>query len=270
MCGIFAYLGHNHLSIAEALKILHILETEQELDEKTPVGGHGAGIAYLNQRNKLTLAKVGKTHDSPTDNLKLSLRETKATSQLILGHVRRASPEFIDTIRYSECTQPYKPSCTHSFSFVSAHNGKVQNYLELKNKLNPSHRFESQKVQLIDSEVIAHLFEELLSKSKDPTKATHALFEQIIGSDTQGNTVVLIHTKQKQAHLNVIQKGRTRGLVIWTNPKGEALLCSRQQPTEKILHKLITKNNFQKTIKVNRTDSVNIETHFNLTLSKTT
>ena len=266
MCGIFAYMGHEPLPIPEVLKVLHILETEQEPDEKSPVGGHGAGIAFLNEGGTFTLEKVGKTNSSPVDDLALQLGKNTSSSCLVLGHVRRASPEFENTIAYRECTQPYKPSCTHNFNLISAHNGFLQNYQELKNRLEPAHKFESQKTKLIDSEVIPHLFEELLSKSTDTVKATHTLFEQIEGN----NTAVILSANKSKAYLNVIQKGKTRGLVVWTNPKGEVLLCSRDKPAEKILNKLITENKFQKIVKVSREDNVNLESHFNLTLTQPT
>jgi len=266
MCGIFAYMGHTPLSILEVLKLLHILESDQEPNEITPVGGHGAGISYLNEKGKLTLEKVGKTNGSPCYELSSKLGEKIGNSSHILGHVRRASPEFKATIKHRECTQPYKPSCTHGLNIVSTHNGKVQNYQELKNILAKPHKFESQKIELIDSEVIPHLFEELLSKSKDTTKATHALFEQIEGN----NTAVILSTNKSEAHLNVIQKGKTRGLVVWTNLKREVLLCSREKPTEQILNKFLTENDYQKIIKVSREDSVNLEAHFSLNIPQST
>ncbi len=141
--------------------------------------------------------KVGKTNGSPVENLKLQLKETAVGSRLFLGHVRRASPEFEKTIGHKECTQPYKPNCMHNFSFVSAHNGKVQNYLRLKKKLSSRHEFESEKIELVDSEVIPHLFEELLSNSKKPEKATHTLFDQVESTDKQGNTVAILGTNKK-------------------------------------------------------------------------
>lgn len=270
MCGIFAYMGHEPLPIAEVLKLLRALETEQEPSEKSPVGGHGAGIAFLNEGGTFTLKKVGKTDSSPADDLSFLLGKTARGSCLVLGHVRRASPEFENTIKHRECTQPYKPSCTHNFNLISAHNGKVQNYLELKKKLRMSHKFESQKTKLIDSEVIPHLFEELLSKTKSTTKATHTLFEVIEGTQKQGNTVAILTTNKKEAHLNLIQKGKTRGLIAWTNPKGEALICSREKPIETILNKFLNQNNLQKTIKVTHNDPVNLETHFTLNLNPKT
>jgi len=268
MCGIFAYMGHEPLLIIEVLRVLQILELEQErLSESSPLGGDGAGIAFLDKRNEFTVEKVGKTSSSPVYDLRLLLGKTKLSSCLVLGHVRQASPEFEKTIEHKECTQPYKPLCPYSFNLVSAHNGIIQNYLDLKDKLSTSHSFESQKVKkIIDSEVIPHLFEELLSESKDARKATHALFEQIEGSNKHGNTAVIIYADKSEACLNVIQKGKTRGLVIWTNPKNEVLLCSREQPVEKILNEFRIENNFRKIIDISHKDSVNLEAHFNLDL----
>jgi len=114
MCGIFAYMGHQPILVTQAIQVLSILETEQEPSEPTPVGGHGEGIAYLKQKREFTLVKVGKTTKrSPAHDLKQQLpNPATIQSRIILGHVRRASPEFIDTIQYAECTQPYKPCCT--------------------------------------------------------------------------------------------------------------------------------------------------------------
>jgi predicted glutamine amidotransferase len=243
---------------------LRILETEQEQDEKHPVGGHGAGIAYLNQNNEITLAKIGKNSDSPARDLQLKTEPNKRSSRLILAHVRRASPEFEKTIGHKECTQPYKPMCTRNLSFASAHNGKVQNYLKLKKKLGKTHKFESEKTEPIDSEVVPHLFEELLAKTKDPRKATHALFEQIEGTETQGNTVVTVHAGGYEPYLSAIQKGRTRGLIVWINPKNEVLVCSREKPVKAVLSRFLAENHYEKLVTVTRRDSVNLVAHFSL------
>jgi len=148
MCGIFAYMGHEPLSILEVLKVLQILELEQErLSESSPLGGDGAGIAFLDKRSEFRLEKVGKANISPVFDLRLLLGKAALSSCLVLGHVRQASPEFEKTIEHKECAQPYKPLCPYNFNLVSAHNGVIQNYLDLKDKLNTSHSFESQKSQ---------------------------------------------------------------------------------------------------------------------------
>jgi glucosamine 6-phosphate synthetase-like amidotransferase/phosphosugar isomerase protein len=263
MCGIFAYMGHNPISLSETLKILHILESEQEPGEKTPVGGHGAGISYLSEKGKLILEKVGKTNGSPSSDLTSKLRDQNGSSHLILGHVRRASPEFKDTTEYREFAQPYKPNCKHNLSLVSAHNGFLQNYQKLSNNLTNQHKFESQKIKLNDSEVLAHLYEELLTQTKDPTKAAHTLYEQIEGN----NTAVILTINKNEAHIDAIQKGKTRGLVAWTNQKGEALICSREKPIQKTLHTFLKENNYKKIIHITRNDTVNLQTHYTLNLT---
>jgi glucosamine 6-phosphate synthetase-like amidotransferase/phosphosugar isomerase protein len=269
MCGIFAYLGHKPIPISEALKILHALETDQEQGEGNPVGGDGAGIAFLNEKDRLHLVKVGKTKGSPVDNLTLQLQKTLGNSCLILGHVRHASPEFKATTEHKECTQPYQPTCAQNLRFASAHNGKVENYLKLKKQLSKKHKFESAKFELIDSEVIPHLLEELLTKTKNPRKATHALFEKIEGTDKQGNTVVTIHIDKNEPYLSATQKGKTRGLIVWINPDNEVLVCSREKPVRMVLDKFLAENKYEKLITVTRLDSVNILAHFTLKHAQT-
>jgi len=262
MCGIFAYMGHKPIPMLTVLKVLQILENEQEPNEKSPVGGHGAGIAYLSKRDEFTLAKVGKTKRLPVKDLTSRLRATTSSSSFILGHVRRASPQFEDTIECKEFAQPYKPNCKHNLDLVSAHNGFLQNYNQLRNKLTQPHHFESEKIKLNDSEVPAHLYEELLTQIKDPTRAAHALYEQVEGN----NTIVILSTNKtgSEAHLQAIQKGKTRGLVIWTNQRGEVLICSREKPVQKTLHTFLFENNYQKIVNITRNDSTNLETHFTL------
>jgi len=266
MCGIFAYMGHQPVPIMQVIQVLRLLETEQEPNEPTPVGGHGAGIAYLNHKHEFTLVKVGKTQGSPVNNLKRQLPELTTQSTLILSHVRRASPEFTDTISHVECTQPYKPQCRHSLNILSAHNGYLEDYQQLKTQLKAKHHFESEPIKLIDSEIIPHHYEEQLTKTQDPTKATHTLYEQAQGR----NTIILIHKDTSQAHLNVIQKQRTRGLTIWTNPDNQILLCSREKPVQNTFNTLLKENKYQQIIHLTRNDPANLEAHFTLTLNQHT
>jgi glucosamine 6-phosphate synthetase-like amidotransferase/phosphosugar isomerase protein len=263
MCGIFAYVGHRHIPITKAIQVLGILENEQEPGELTPVGGHGAGIAYLNSENKFTLVKVGKTRkDSPVRDLKQQLPNlVKIRSRAILAHVRHASPEFTDTIRQRECTQPYKPHCKqHDLNLVSAHNGYLKNYQQLKIQLKPKHQFESEPVRLIDSEIIPHIYEEKLAKTKNPTKAAHMLYEEAQGR----NTIAIMHTNAdtNQAHLDIIQKGKTRGLTIWTNPDNAVLLCSREKPLQAAFSKFLKENKYHRIVHLTRNDAANLEAHF--------
>ena len=263
MCGIFAYIGNQLLSIQQVLELMRLLEKDQEQGEKNPVGGHGAGIAYLNQRNEFTFTKVGRTNGSAVDTLSRQIEHNAESSTLVLAHVRHASPEFQHTIKHAECTQPYKPTCTKNLTVFTAHNGYLENYQQLKNNLTGTHYFESEKTQLIDSEVIAHVFEEALTKQNDPTKAAHTLYEQTQGTDTQGNTIVTVTHHKRQTRLDAIQKGKTRGLVIWTNPQNETIISTREKPTQQTLGAVIAKNHYQKIIDITRNDTTNAEIHFN-------
>jgi glucosamine 6-phosphate synthetase-like amidotransferase/phosphosugar isomerase protein len=263
MCGIFAFLGKEPLSIREVLEVMRLLEKDQEPGEKNPVGGDGAGIAYLNQAKQFSLLKVGRTNGSPVTELSRRIEHTSESSILILAHVRHASPEFQGTIKYPECTQPYRPTCTKNLTVFTGHNGYLTNYQQLKNNLPKTHHFESEKTQLVDSEIISHVFEEALIELNDPTKAAHTLYEQTQGTQTQGNTIVTLAIRNDNAHVNAIQKGKTRGLVIWTNPQNEAIICTREKPTQETLRHFLTRNHYQKIINITRNDTTNIEAHFN-------
>ncbi len=264
MCGIFAYIGKKPLSINQVLQLLRLLEKDQEPDERNPVGGDGAGIAYLNHRNEFTLTKVGRTGGSPVDELSRMVEHSSESSTVILAHVRHSSPEFQKTISHPECTQPYRPTCTKDLTVFTAHNGFLQNYLQLKSSLTEKHHFESEEIQLIDSEVIAHVFEEALTKQRDPAKAAHALYEQTEGTNVQGNTAVTIARNGDETHLGAVQKGKTRGLVIWANSQNEVVVCSREKPIQNVLASVLAENGYQKIINITCNDTVNTEVHFKL------
>jgi hypothetical protein len=183
--------------------------------------------------------------------------------------VRHAGPEFTDTIQHAECTQTYKPHCTQpKLDLVSAHNGYLRNYQQLKTQLQLKHLFESEPTKLIDSEIIPHLHEEQLTKTKNPTKAAHTLYEK-----TQGrNTIITMHTNTdtNQANLDIKQKGKTRGLTIWTNPDNAVLLCSREKPAQTAFNGFLKENKYQQIVHLTRNDAANLEAHFTMTLNQHT
>jgi len=270
MCGIFAYIGSQPIPIQQVLELMRLLEKDQEPGEKNPVGGDGAGIAYLSQRNEFTFTKVGKTNGSPVNKLSRKIEHNAESSTLILAHVRHASPEFQHTIKHAGCTQPYRPTCTKGLTVFTAHNGYLANYQQLKKNLTGTHQFESEETQLIDSEVTAHVFEEALTKQNDPTKAAHTLYERTQGTDKQGNTIITVTLNNSQAYIDAIHKGKTRGLVVWANPQNEAIICTREKPAQKILGSILKKNKYQKIINITRHDTTNTETHFNAPVKKKT
>ena len=118
---------------------------------KTPVGGYGAGIAVLLDDSNVLSEKVGKTSDSPARQLAEIVRPKLPEARVLVGHVRFPSSEFLDTVKFKEAAQPYVETFDPEMTIVSAHNGRIENYMELKKKLK-GHIFESEKAKLVDSD----------------------------------------------------------------------------------------------------------------------
>jgi len=248
MCGVFGYFCRSPVSMQRILKLLQALEKDQckEQDEKTPVGGHGAGVCFVNDSGKMVVYKIGKRNASPARDLSKFREVTQAKSTIVLGHVRRASKDFMDTIEYVAATQPYKVNCLGSSEIVSAHNGYVQEYIAIKNNFKESHQFESENGCFVDSEVIPHLFEENMVQCNDVIEARKDVFERLNGN----NTVVLLSATKHSRLLHVLHKGQTRGMYVWKNNKGEIILCSREDPVHKMFGHFLEEASFKKVLSI--------------------
>lgn len=138
MCGIVGYLGKK-----KALPVL--LSGLKRIEYR---GYDSFGFITLNQEDHFLLKKVGKiseVEDSLSDLDKIS-------GTLGLGHTRWATTGEVT----QENAHPH--SDCHDEIFV-VHNGIIENYKELKKKLEEKgHKFSSET----DTEVIAHLIEEHL------------------------------------------------------------------------------------------------------------
>lgn len=242
MCGIFGYFCKSRVSVQKVLKLLEILEVHQYEDEKRPVGGHGAGVCFANDSEDMMLYKVGKKNSSPVKDLSMIKEVSEASSRIVLGHVRYASPYLIDTIQYSEAAQPYKAECLGFSEIISAHNGKVNNYQQIRENLSKEHSFQSESVKLNDSEVIPHLFEENLMMCLDEVEARKMTFQAIKGD----NTAVLITRLEGKSQLHILHKGKTRGMHVWKNERGEILLCSRKEPLQQVFGDVLKESSFCK------------------------
>jgi len=228
----------------KVLKLLQILERHQYKDqgEKRPVGGHGAGVCFRDDSGNMVMHKVGKTNSSPAKDLSLLRDFAQQKSRIILGHVRHASSNLMNTVEYAEATQPYKVNCLDIAEVVSVHNGKVQNYEEIRKDLSKEHCFQSEIVKLVDSEVIPHLFEENLVICNDEDGARKRTFEMIKGS----NTVVVLTRSEGRSQLHVLHKGFTRGMHLWKNNKDEIIFCSREEPLQQVFGDLLEAGDFEK------------------------
>lgn len=155
MCGIVGYIG-NKLAVPILLEGLEKLEYR---------GYDSAGVA-VEEEGRIKISKsVGKL-----SALKEKLKEIKIEGSVGIGHTRWAThgrPSDINAHPHSDC----------SGKFAIAHNGIIENYLELKEGLQAEgHRFISET----DTEVLAHLIEHLYHG--DLEKAVREMLKQVRGS----------------------------------------------------------------------------------------
>lgn len=134
MCGIVAYIGSK-----QALPIL--VNGLRRLEYR---GYDSAGVALLNQDFNIGCVKaVGKI-----DNLSEKLKDRSFDSTFGIAHTRWAT--------HGGVTEPNAhPHADCSGKIVLVHNGIIENYRELKEKLGTNHIYKSET----DSEVLVHLIE---------------------------------------------------------------------------------------------------------------
>ena len=140
MCGIVGYIGKK-----QALPIL--LEGIRSLEYR---GYDSAGLTILNERGRYTAKAVGRVL-----NLENKVKDINLAGTLGIIQTRWAThgaPTEANAHPHSDCTGDIQ----------LVHNGIIENYKELKEKLLAAgHKFKSET----DTEVLAHLIEE--SRSPD-------------------------------------------------------------------------------------------------------
>jgi glucosamine 6-phosphate synthetase-like amidotransferase/phosphosugar isomerase protein len=260
MCGIFGFALNNPISLDKVFRLLERLEVHQNNQEPTPVGGYGAGVAILEKDGSIVFEKVGKVSDSPARSL-AEIVEAKVTEAAVLiAHVRRPSPGFMKSAKFKETAQPYVVQRDPKLSVVSVHNGKVENYREIREKLGKDHVLESEKVELIDSEVIPHFFEEILNEKEDVDEASYTLLCALQGSSAIG----MLQIEEENAFLHIMHKGKTRGLTIWTNGRNEVMFCSREEPVMEEFRRLLSSRRFEKKIQIGYHEDAGLKLSFPL------
>lgn len=258
MCGIFGFMLKKPIDMVEVFKLLKKLEIHQYSGELKPVGGYGAGVAVLQADGQVILEKVGQTDGSPARQLS-EIAEINEASVLI-GHVRMPSPQFMETVMFKETAQPYLACCYPDLKVVSAHNGNIVNYKEIREKLSVVHAFESEKVQLIDSEIVPHLLEELLEKKAEVEGALEVLFSTLKGS----NALSLLQIVEERVFLHFIHKGKTRGLTIWTNEQNEVIFCSRKEPLMEEFGNILVQGEFREKVLIRYHEDMSLKLSFPL------
>ena len=261
MCGIFGFALRKPMSMIKVFRVLQKLEVHKYPIELRPVGGFGAGVAILKKDGSVLLEKVGKECTfSPATCLPKKVNVNEAS--VLVGHVRMPSPQFMETAKFKETAQPYLTQCLPGLKIISAHNGNVTNYKTIREKLSAKHAFESEKIELIDSEVIPHLFEELLIEKADPKEALENLYQALEGS----NTLSLLQITPKRLLLHFVHKGKTRGLIIWKNDDGEVVFCSRKEPLMEEFGDVLDKGGFKEQISIPYGEERNLKRTFVLSL----
>jgi glucosamine 6-phosphate synthetase-like amidotransferase/phosphosugar isomerase protein len=246
VCGIFGFALRKPLPLHGVFRILEKLETHKYPQEKTTLGGFGAGIAILLPDGSVLSEKVGKISDSPVASLSEIVKPTIRKASVLLAHVRMPSPEFMKTAQFRETTQPYVVEFDPDSTIISVHNGKMENYKELRAELGKEHVFESEKYELIDSEVIPHYFEEILEEEEDAEKALNSLHSAMQGRNALG----MLQITKENNFLHFIHKEKTRGLTIWTNPKGEVIFSSRKEPLKGELDEVLARGRFYEKVSI--------------------
>jgi glucosamine 6-phosphate synthetase-like amidotransferase/phosphosugar isomerase protein len=260
VCGIFGFALEKPVPMVKVFKILRKLEVHQYPQEPRPVGGYGAGVAVFNNSG-IKLEKVGAIGGSPTERLSEIVQIEEAS--LLIGHVRMPSPEFMETAKFKETAQPYLANCSPTAAVVSAHNGKAENYTDIRGNLGKPHVFESEKLGLIESEVIPHFFEELLKQKATVEEARDALFTGLEGS----NAISLLQIEGENVFLHFVHKGKTRGLTIWKNGQDELIFCSRKEPLADEFGEIIEQGRFKEVVSIPYRKDVNFRESFVLKLN---
>jgi len=157
MCGIVGYIGDK--------KVVPILiEGLKRLEYR---GYDSAGLAVVDQGRMVIHRSVGKIKE-----LENALWGSNLGGTIGLGHTRWAThgrPTEENAHPHTDC----------SGDLVVVHNGIIENYLALKEKLlAEGHLFRSET----DTEVIAHLIEKYLKQERDIEVATRRALNDVTGA----------------------------------------------------------------------------------------
>lgn len=153
MCGIVGYIGEEN-----AVPIL--IEGLKRLEYR---GYDSAGIAVINDAQLAIRKAVGKLK-----NLEDVVWNDPPAGTIGIGHTRWATHGRVTELN----AHPHQ-----SAGFVLVHNGIIENYLALKEKLSAEgHEFRTET----DTEVIVHLIAKYFAG--DLTAAVHQALQEVVGA----------------------------------------------------------------------------------------
>ncbi|HEY6217897.1 MAG TPA: glutamine--fructose-6-phosphate transaminase (isomerizing) [Pyrinomonadaceae bacterium] len=157
MCGIVGYVGNKQV-------VPLIVDGLRKLEYR---GYDSAGIAVVNEDHDLEIRRA----EGKLRNLEETIRLSPLDGTYGIGHTRWAThgrPTEENAHPHRDCTG----------RVVVVHNGIIENYLQLKERLRKSdHRF----VTETDTEVIAHLIEEHLRHNSTFEQAVRSAVSELRG-----------------------------------------------------------------------------------------
>src|ERR687884_766842 len=157
MCGIVGYVGNKQV-------VPLIIDGLRKLEYR---GYDSAGIAVVNEDHELEIRRA----EGKLRNLEETIRLSPLDGTYGIGHTRWAThgrPTEENAHPHRDCTG----------RVVVVHNGIIENYLQLKDRLRKSdHRF----VTETDTEIVAHLIEEYLKKGESFEQAVRSAVTELRG-----------------------------------------------------------------------------------------
>ena len=157
MCGIVGYVGNKQV-------VPLIIDGLRKLEYR---GYDSAGIAVVNEDHDLEIRRA----EGKLRNLEETIRLSPLDGTYGIGHTRWAThgrPTEENAHPHRDCTG----------RVVVVHNGIIENYLQLKERLRKSdHRF----VTETDTEIIAHLIEEYLKEDPNFERAVRSTVTELRG-----------------------------------------------------------------------------------------
>ncbi len=175
MCGIVGYVGNKQV-------VPVIIDGLRKLEYR---GYDSAGIAVVDEGHHLAIRRA----EGKLRNLEEAIRLSPLDGTYGIGHTRWATHG-----RPTE--ENAHPHCDCTGRVVVVHNGIIENYLQLKERLRASdHRF----VTETDTEVVAHLIEEYLKTERSFEVAVrraiadlHGIFALSIISADEPDTIIAV------------------------------------------------------------------------------
>ena len=191
MCGIFAYAGTEN---AVPLVIDGLRSVEYR-------GYDSAGISVIDSSGEIQTVKRAD-HQSSLENLASEVLNGELTGVVGIGHTRWATHGLVNK-------QNSHPHASSSGAVSIAHNGIIENFLELKDALlDTGVQFKSET----DSEILAHLVGHSVASGTSLREAVICAASRI-----KGNTAVVAVSSAEPDIVVGLRVGNAGGIVVGKN-----------------------------------------------------